>query len=65
MPNGLNVIIKQGDLVNKTREVIVNPTNSLLIHGGGAAKSISMAAGPSLVEECRHYLNRYGALQIG
>jgi len=58
MPNGLKVIIKQGDLVNETTEVIVNPANSLLIHGGGAAKAISMAAGPSLVEECRHHVNR-------
>jgi len=65
MPNGLKVIIKQGDLVNETTEVIVNPANSLLIHGGGAAKAISMAAGPSLAEHCRHYVNRYGALRIG
>jgi len=64
MPNGLKVIIKQGDLVNETTEVIVNPANSLLIHGGGAAKALSMAPDPSLVEECKHYVNHYGALEV-
>jgi len=64
MPNSLKVIIKQEDLVNETTEVIVNPANSLLIHGGGAAKAISMAAGPSLEEECKHYVNHYGALKV-
>jgi len=64
MLNGLKIIIKQGDLVNETTEVIVNPANSLPIHGGGAAEAISIAAGPSLVEECKHYVNHYGALEV-
>jgi len=32
MPNRLRVIIKQGDLVNATSEVIVNPANCNLLH---------------------------------
>jgi len=43
--NGLKVIVRQGDLVEVEAEVIVNPANSELCHGGGAARAISSAAG--------------------
>jgi len=40
MTNGLRVLIRQGDLVDETTEVIVNPANSELNHGKGAARAI-------------------------
>jgi len=43
--NGLKVIVKHGDLVDAVADVIVNPANSELCHGGGAARAISVAAG--------------------
>jgi len=43
MANELKVIVRQGDLLDV--EAIVNPTNSELCHGGGAARAISVAAG--------------------
>jgi len=45
MVNGLKVIVRQGDLVDVEAEVIVNPANSELCHGGGAARAIFVAAG--------------------
>jgi len=44
LQNGLKVLIRQGDLVDETTEVIVNPANSELNHGAGAAGAISAAA---------------------
>jgi len=65
MPNGLRILIRQGDLVDETTDVIVNPANSELMHGGGAAKTISTAAGRALEEECQTYRQRFGDLQVG
>jgi len=65
LQNGLKVLIRQGDLVDETTEVIVNPANSELNHGTGAAKAISSAAGPILDKECRIYRNAFGDLNVG
>jgi len=65
MQNGLKVLIRQGDLVNENTEVIVNPANSELNHGDGAARAISAVAGPILDKKCRIYRNRFGDLQVG
>jgi len=64
MPNGLRVLIQQGDLVDKTTEVIVNLPNSELNHGGEAASAILVAAGKSLDEECQIYKHRFGDLKV-
>jgi len=64
MPHGLKMVIRQGDLINETSDVIVNPANSDLQHGGGAARAIAMAARTCLLDECRHYIKRYGGLNI-
>jgi len=48
MVNGLKVIVRQGDLVDAEADIIVNPANSELCHGGGAARAISVAAGKEL-----------------
>jgi len=65
MDNGLKVIVKQGDLVDIEADVIVNPANSELCHGGGAARAISVAAGKELEEECAEYIRRFGNIQVG
>jgi len=62
MPNGLKVLLRQGDLVDETTKVIVNPTNSQLNHGRGAARAISAPTGTILDEECRIYKNLFGDL---
>jgi len=59
MPNGVLVIIKQGDLVNETTNVIVNPSNPNLIHGRGVAKAIALSARRSLEDECNAHIRQY------
>jgi len=65
MPNGLKVMVKQGDLIDAKTEVIVNPAFSKLYRGPGAARAISMAAGSELDCECRLYINQYGSVKVG
>jgi len=60
MPNGLKVVIKQGDLVNEIMEVIANPANPDLQHVEYAAKAIAMAAGSSLLHQSEQYITRLG-----
>ena len=56
------VYIQSGDLTTQDTEVIVNPANQYLRHGGGAAKAIADAAGQSVVDECNAYIKHYSAL---
>jgi len=65
MVNGLKVIVKQGDLVDVEVEVIVNPANSELCHGGRAARAISVAAGKELDDECSEYIRQFGKIKVG
>jgi len=48
MVNRLKVIVRQGDLVDADADVIGNPANSELCHGGGAVRAIAVAAGKEL-----------------
>lgn len=60
----LNVSIRVGDNIYSRCDIIVNPANSRLEHNGGAAKSIARAAGDSLNDECRTYINEHHELGI-
>jgi len=53
-----------GDLIRQSTEAIVNPANVYLAHGSGAARAISDAAGPDLVQACRDYINKHKQLKV-
>jgi len=65
MVNGLKVIVRQGDLVDAEADVIVNPANSKLCHGGGASRAISVAARKELDDECNEYVKQFRSIKVG
>ena len=61
----LSVEIRIGDIFSATTDVIVNPANGALSHGGGLAAAISSAAGPALDAEGDKYVAEHGQLATG
>ena len=57
--------IKQGDITAETTDAIVNPANSQLMHGGGAARMIAMKGGPVINEQSRRLIERIGQVPAG
>ena len=63
-PGGIKVHIYQGDLVAETVDAIVNPANSYLRHGSGAARAIADAAGLQLENECKDFIKHHTHLHV-
>lgn len=61
--SGIDVEVYQQDLLREKVGAIVNPANSLLSHGGGAARSIADAAGSQLQLECQQHIYRHKELK--
>lgn len=61
----LSVEIRVGDIFTATTDVLVNPANGRLSHGGGLAAAISRAAGHQLEEEGHRYIEEHGNLSTG
>jgi O-acetyl-ADP-ribose deacetylase (regulator of RNase III) len=59
------LILKVGDLLSAPVEVIVNPANVGLSHGGGLAKQILQHAGDELQSESDQLIREYGQLESG
>ncbi len=50
--------IKQGNLTEEATDAIVNPANSQLQHGGGAARAIATRGGRIIEEQSRSLIER-------
>ncbi|MDH5180402.1 MAG: macro domain-containing protein [Gammaproteobacteria bacterium] len=59
------VLIQISDLLYAPAEVIVNPANSGLSHGGGLAAQILAAAGDELDRESEQLIREHGRLEAG
>ena len=57
--------IKQGDITEETTDAIVNPANSQLVHGGGAARAIAVKGGAMGEEQSRHLIEKIGQVPTG
>lgn len=62
---GKVILVKQGDITAETTDAIVNPANSQLLHGGGAARAIAVKGGPVIDEQSRRLIDRIGEVPTG
>ena len=53
----------KGDITLANIDVVVNPANSQLMHGGGLAGLLSKKAGPSLQQESNAWVKEYGPVK--
>ncbi len=59
------LLLKVGDLLSAPTEVIVNPANTGLSHGGGLAGQILHHAGDELQAESDQFIREHGELESG
>lgn len=59
------LVIKVADLLSTPVDVIVNPANGGLSHGGGVAGQISLQGGDVIQEESSLFIKEHGTLESG
>ncbi|WP_446898646.1 macro domain-containing protein [Clostridium sp. LBM24168] len=59
------IIIKKGNITDETSDAIVNPANSSMQHGGGAALAILKAGGPQIQSDSNKLIEKIGLLPVG
>ena len=65
LENGKQVIVKLGDITAEATDAIVNPANSKLFHGGGAARAIALKGGEEVVKQSHEIICKIGSLPVG
>ena len=64
LPQGKMLQIKQGDITAEIADAIVNPANSHLRHGGGAALAIAQTGGPIIQKQSQELIKKIGHLPV-
>ena len=64
LDNGKELIVKKGDITAETTDAIVNPANSQLVHGGGAARAIAVRGGAAIVAQSDAIIRKIGQLPV-
>lgn len=62
---GRELIIQVADLLSAPVDVIVNPANSGLAHGGGVAGKIIQQGGQIIQDESNQFIKEHGMLESG
>ncbi|XP_062416559.1 protein mono-ADP-ribosyltransferase PARP14-like isoform X2 [Pungitius pungitius] len=65
LPDGLQVLVCQGDITKQEADVLVNAANEDLEHTGGVAAALSKAGGPDVQKECRAIVKQRGKVPTG
>lgn len=62
----VNIIVRQGNIIDQPVDAIVNPANEELNNAGGAAKAIQEGGGDEVLRECEEFINTHpGGLKEG
>lgn len=59
------LVLKIADLLSEPVDVIVNPANGSLVHGGGVAGQIAQRGGDIIQEESAQFIKEHGELESG
>ena len=59
------IVIKKGDITQETTDAIVNPANSSLMHGGGAALAIAVKGGAEIQRQSNKIIKKIGKVPTG
>ena len=59
-PSGITLLLVQGDITLADVDVVVNPANPHLRHGGGLAGLLAKKAGPTLQAESNRWVESHG-----
>ncbi|XP_006814162.1 uncharacterized protein LOC100368562 [Saccoglossus kowalevskii] len=62
---GIEIMVKQGDITREPTDIIVNSTNDSLEHGGGLATTIVDIGGYDIQSESRNWILKHGRLNVG
>jgi len=57
--------IVKGDITKISADAIVNAANSLLMGGGGVDGAIHHVGGPTILEQCKRIIAKYGYCKVG
>ena len=63
--DGLTLSVLRGDITKHKADIIVNPANKNLLHGGGVAGAIVSAGGIAIQDECSKFIRDNGSLFEG
>lgn len=62
---GRKIIVKRGDITKENTDAIVNPANSSMEHGGGAAYAIVKAGGEEIQLDSNSIIEKTGYIPTG
>lgn len=63
--NGVQIIVKQGDLIKEEVDAITNAANELLYLTGGVSGAIRKAAGEDLIASAKAWIKKNGNVPTG
>lgn len=63
--NNTRISLCLHDLRKEATDLVVNAANSALGHGGGLARALSIAGGPTVNAESKKYIEEYGEIRTG
>ena len=63
--NKIDLSIENCDVVKEQANILVNTTNSQLIHDGGLANAFKIAGGKAIENNSKSWIEKHGKIPVG